>query len=369
LRALVLALALLLPEQGRAVAYESKHVRFCAETALSGLTYPVALLFLSDDEALVAERPGRLSRWNVRTGQTTSIDGVPTTSGLLKVVADPDFRANRWIYISYARRSRGEVAFGLARARLGANSLGQLGTVFTTYPPAHGRVLHAGALLFLPDRSLLVSVGSDLPTGGAPVLTSHLGAVVRLMPDGRVPADNPFLTDPHRLPEIFTYGHRNIQGLAIDPETGLIWATEHGPEGGDELNVLSAGNNYGWPLVTGKSVSPHTNAEGAATHTTNPAFVWQETIAPTGVLVYRQKQFPEWRGDFFIGSLAQRRLDRLRWENRTVTEHESLLADLSERIRDVVSDPAGNIYALTDAAHGRIIRLTPCQALTARTSR
>lgn len=360
------ALALLgaIPAQGRATAYESTHRSFCIRTVLSGLVYPVSIVFFSDNEALVAERAGRLHLLDTLTGRSSRVHGAPRSSGLLKLAMHPDFEANRWVYVSYARRNEGTVVFSVARATFNGSSLVNVTDVFTTRPSSNGVVLYGGALLFLPDRTFLLSVGSHENVGDAQDLGTHLGTVVRLRDDGTVPEDNPFVGDRKRLSEIFTYGHRNIQGLALDGRTGSVWAVEHGPKGGDELNILSAGGNYGWPLVSSGSRYDGTPIAKITTsfNVESPVFSWGATFAPAGVMVYRGKQFPHWTGDLFIASLAQRRLSRMRISDGSIVEEEALLAELGERIRDLALDSVGNIYVSTDSNQGRVIRLSACQA-------
>jgi glucose/arabinose dehydrogenase len=336
-----------------------RELQSCATTLLTDLVYPTSLIFLPDGRALVAERAGRLFSVNVGSGDKSRIDGIPVSSGLLKVSAHPKFKTNRLVYLSYALRKDGAVVFEVARAYLDGSSLVNMTTLFTTRP-SERMALHGGALLFLPDQTLLVSIGSIIAADDQ-VLESHYGTVVRLRDDGTLPEDNPFIDIPGHLPEVFSYGHRNIQGLALDL-SGAVWATEHGPRGGDELNQLFMGGNYGWPLASagtsydGNAFAHHRHLENV----TEPVVTWNETIAPSGVVVYRGTRFPEWEGDILIASLAQRRLNRVRIKAGTLEEEEILLASLGERIRDVALDGVGNIYVLTDNIRGRMIRVSPC---------
>jgi aldose sugar dehydrogenase len=333
--------------------------QLCAMTLLTDLVYPTSLIFLPDGRALVTERAGRLYSVNVGSGDKSRIDGIPVSSGLLKVTAHPKFKTNRLVYLSYALRKDGAVAFEVARAFLEGTSLVNMTTLFTTRP-SERMALHGGALLFLPDQTLLVSIGSIIAADDQD-LETHYGTVVRLRDDGTLPADNPFLDTSGHLPEVFSYGHRNIQGLALDL-SGAVWATEHGPRGGDELNELFMGRNYGWPLASegtgydGKAFAHHRELANV----TEPVVTWNETIAPSGVVVYRGTRFPKWKGDILIASLAQRRLIRIRIKAGKLEEEESLLASLGERIRDVALDGVGNIYVLTDNIQGRMVRVSPC---------
>lgn len=345
--------------KGPEATQQSREHQLCHTTLLTDLVYPTSLIVLPDGRALIAERAGRLYSVNVGSGDKYRIDGIPVSSGLLKVSPHPKFKNNRLVYLSYALRKDGAVAFDVARASLDGSSLVNMTTLFTTRP-SERMAHHGGALLFLPDQTLLVSIGSIIAADDQD-LESHYGTVVRLRDDGTLPKDNPFMKIPTHLPEVFSYGHRNIQGLALDL-SGSVWATEHGPRGGDELNKLSTGGNYGWPLASegisydGKAFRHHRDL----VNVTEPVVAWDETIAPSGVVVYRGTRFPEWKGDILIASLARRRLIRVRVKAGELEEQESLLASLGERIRDVALDGLGNIYVLTDSIRGQMIRLSPC---------
>jgi glucose/arabinose dehydrogenase len=350
-------------------AEESAQARFEIETVAGGLVHPWGLAFLPNGDLLVTERAGRLRV--VRDGQLrrAPVAGVPDVyargqGGLLDVALHPDFERTRLIYLSFAARGRGGAGTEVARARLApdARRLTGLEVILRAEPKTPGSAHYGSRLAFDTEGRLYITLGDRYSyMDEAQNLGSHLGSILRLDPDGSVPADNPFVDTPGAKPEIFSYGHRNVQGLARHPETGAIWSHEHGPRGGDEVNILEAGANYGWPEITygidydGSIISDKTHAPGMK----QPLVYWDPSIAPSGMAFYTGAAFPEWRGDLFVGALAHRHLRRLELDGDKVVGQEKLLTDLGARIRAVTTGPDGALYLLTDASDGRVLRLAP----------
>lgn len=334
-----------------------------------GLAHPWGLAFLPDRRILVTEREGGLRLFEASGAGGDEVSGIPEfyasgQGGLLDVALHPDFASNGLIYLSYAGRGAGGVGTEVARARLTGNTLTELKVIFRQQPKVSGGRHFGSRLAFAPDGTLFVSLGDR---GGymreAQNPENHIGTVVRLNDDGSVPADNPFVGRPGVRPEIYSYGHRNVQGMALRPGTDVIWAHEHGPRGGDEVNILRPGRNYGWPAITygidysGAVISDKTGAPGME----QPVVYWVPSIAPSGMDFYDGDRFPNWRGDLFVGALAGSHLRRLTLDGDKVTGQEVLLEDLGERIRAVKSGPDGLIYVLTDSYDGQLLRLEPAE--------
>ncbi|MCB1907549.1 MAG: PQQ-dependent sugar dehydrogenase [Rhodocyclaceae bacterium] len=351
------------------------------DTLAHGLAYPWGLAFLPDGSLLVTEKPGRLRHVSANGTVSAPIAGVPAVSyagqgGLLDVALDPEFARNRRIYLSYVEAGHGIKGTAVARAVLSADrrTLGNLVVIFRQRPKVDGNGHFGGRLVFAADGRLFVTLGERQQDGDRPGdsreaqnLGSHLGKIVRIGADGSVPADNPFVDDDRALPEIWSYGHRNPQGAAIHPPSGELWVVEHGPQGGDELNIVRKGRNYGWPLVSDGcnygSLSSHCTPVGGASAAPGlepPITTWvPRSTAPSGLAFYDHERIPEWRGDVFVGALAGRGLWHLELDGERVVSREKLLGDLGERIRDVRQGPDGRLYLLTDAADGRILRVSP----------
>ncbi|UUX51782.1 PQQ-dependent sugar dehydrogenase [Nisaea acidiphila] len=333
----------------------------------AGLEHPWGLAFLPDGRILVTEREGDLRIVGPDGLAPEPVGGVPDVyasgqGGLLDVALHPDFAANGLIYLSYAGRGPGGAGTEVVRARFTENSLKELEVIFRQRPKVSGGRHFGSRLAFAPDGTLFISMGDR---GGymreAQSLASHIGTVVRLNDDGSVPEDNPFAGRGGALPEIFSYGHRNVQGMALRPGTDTIWAHEHGPRGGDEVNILRPGRNYGWPAITygidysGAIISDKTAAPGME----QPVVYWVPSIAPSGMDFYRGDEFPNWRGNLFVGALARTHLRRLTLEGDRVVGEEKLLEGLEERIRAVKQGPDGLLYVLTDSPDGQLLRLEP----------
>lgn len=334
------------------------------------LENPWALAFLPDDRMLVTERPGRLNI--VENGEITEISGVPEVQaqnqgGLLDVSVHPDYENNGWIYLTYSKPNGGnDTATAVARAQLDGYSLINVEDVFVqdrfSSPGRH----YGSRIAWTNDGKMLISIGdrgTDPPR--AQDLDDHAGTLLRLNDDGSVPDDNPYVGRDDVHPEIFSYGHRNIQGLVVDPETGDIWGTEHGPRGGDELNLIEATNNYGWPTASlGRSYGNEGEFH-AGTETrhregmVDPVYELLPTHAPSGLALVTSDQFPRWQGNLLAGGLRSERIRRLVLEDHVVIHEEEIIHREIGRIRDVREGPDGYIYVLNDATDGGIFRIEP----------
>ena len=345
-------------------------------TLVEDLENPWGMAWLPDGSILITERDGRLRI--VRDGVLAPqpIGGLPevyadSQGGLLDVAIHPQFSENGLVYLTYSAGERSANRTTVARGILEGDSLVDVQVIFEVADDKRGGAHFGSRLLWLPDGTLLVSIGDG---GNPPVsfdgddirlqaqnLGTHFGKLLRLNDDGSVPEDNPFVGQDGARPEIWSYGHRNIQGLARDPETGAIWVNEHGARRGDELNLVEAGQNYGWPAAThsrnyglGTEISPHTSLPGMA----DPMLVWMRTTAPSGLAVYRGDVFADWDGDLLSGGLASEDIRRLTLnEDGTVTGE--YVIEIDERVRDVRVGPDGHVYVLTDESDGRLLRLDP----------
>ena len=337
------------------------------ETVAEGLAHPWCIAFLDNGDMLVTERGGNLRV--VRDGALLPepVAGVPpvyarSQGGLFDVAPHPRFAENRLLYLTYAHGTPEANATRLARARFDGSRLTDLTPLFTVTPTKETPVHYGGRLLFLPDGTLLLTTGDGfIHREAAQRLDSLLGKVVRLNDDGSTPADNPFVGQDEALDAIWSYGHRNPQGLALDAGSGAVYLHEHGPRGGDELNVLAAGANYGWPVAThgidynGAVITPFKEYPG----TVAPLLHWTPSIAPAGMAHYDGAAFPAWRGDLFVTSLVFNNVERLDMEGGEVKARVPMFEEIGERIRDVRQGPAGRLFILTDSPQGRLIRVDP----------
>ncbi len=332
-----------------------------------GLEHPWGMAFLPGDRILVTERPGRLRLIDKGQLEPQPISGLPAIvaqgqSGLLDVAVHPRFADNQLIYIAYtATRERG-ISTDVARAKLVGKKLEDIQVIFRgNRGTTSGR--HFGSRLVFDDKGLLyIGLGDHGQKDRAQNTKDHAGSVIRIHDDGRIPADNPYQQHPEWLPELFSIGNRNIQGATLHPVSGELWAHEHGPQGGDEINIIRSGSNYGWPVITygvnygiGTRIGIGTHNEGMK----QPLYYWDPSIAPSGMMFYTADPFPDWRGNLFIGALRGQMLVRLTLEGEQIIAEERLLQNQVGRIRDVRQGPDGLIYLLTDARNGTLLRLEP----------
>jgi glucose/arabinose dehydrogenase len=347
------------------------NVTFEVTVVAKGLVHPWAVEPLAGGDLLVTEKPGRLRIVSADGKVGEPIAGVPEVDargqgGLLDVALDPQFDSNRTIYWSYAEPRQGGNATSVARGVLSSDRqrLEQVRVIFRAMPTYEGRLHYGSRLAFGPDGMLYVTLGerSDTPMRPqAQQLDSHMGKIVRITKDGEAPKDNPFVGKPNALPEIWTLGHRNIQSAAFDSE-GRLWIVEHGTRGGDELNLIEKGKNYGWPIVAygiEYSGKPIPDAVTAREGYEQPVYYWDPVIAPSGMQFYTGDAFAPWRGSAFIGALKEKRLVRLAIEDERVTGEEHLLTDRNQRVRDVRQGPDGALYIVTDEQNGEVWRLAP----------
>lgn len=337
----------------------------------SGLENPWGLALLPDNNWLVTEKPGRL-RIVSATGEVGApIAGVPAVDakgqgGLLDVILSPSFEQDRLIYFSYAQPREGGNGTAVSRARLSddGTKLENLQTIFQVAQTYDGDKHYGSSLAFGPDGKLYITIGerSDKPKRpDAQNLGTHHGKVIRINADGTVPQDNPFVGRDGALPQNYTYGHRNPQGIAIQPGTGAVWTIEHGTRGGDELNLIKPGNNYGWPVAaygieySGQAIP---GAVTAVEGTVQPVYYWDPVIAPGGMTFYQGQMFPEWNGNALIAGLGGKHLVRLVIENDKVVGEQRLLQGLGERIRDLAVARDGAVWVITDEEDGKLVRLS-----------
>jgi aldose sugar dehydrogenase len=337
------------------------------ETVASGLEHPWALAFLPDGRILVTERLGRL-RMVAPSGRVSEpLGGVPRVrasgqGGLLDVAVDPKFTENRLIYLSFAEAGEGGAGTAVARGRLGEEQLEDVQVIYRQQPKVQGDAHFGSRLVFAKDGTLFITQGDrQAYREQAQDLGSGVGKLVRINTDGSIPKDNPFVGRSGARPEIYSYGHRNMQAAALHPETGQLWTVEHGARGGDELNHPEKGKNYGWPVITyGRDYSGAKIGEGTAKEgMEQPVYYWDPIIAPSGAVWYTGDRYPGWKGSLFVGSMGPRALVRLTVENGRVTKEERYLAELGERIRDVQQGPDGLLYVVTDENEGRLLRVVP----------
>jgi aldose sugar dehydrogenase len=345
-------------------------------TVAEGLIQPWAIAFLPGGDALITERPGRLRI--LRQGKLVAqpVEGVPkvfhsSQGGLLEVMPHPNFASNRLVYITYSKPGSTEAdsRTALIRARFENDRLTQVQEIFDAV--SKGRGHYSGKIAFDKNGYLFLTLGDrQVPPEGnleahpAQDLTNHHGKIVRLHDDGRVPTDNPFVSRAGARPEIWSYGHRNLQGLAFHPETGELWADEHGPQGGDELNRIEPGKNYGWPVIgygvnytSGLAIHKGTHRDGME----QPVKIWVPSIGISGMMFYTGDKFPQWKGNLFVGGMNGQQLSRLTLNGRRVASEELLVQQMG-RIRDIRQGPDGFIYLVTDNREGAatpLYRLEP----------
>ncbi|HKO87296.1 MAG TPA: PQQ-dependent sugar dehydrogenase [Burkholderiales bacterium] len=351
---------------------KSEEERFRVVVMTRGLEHPWCVAFLPDGRMLVTERPGRLRVVGADGAlMPQPVEGIPEVvtggqAGLFDVALHPRYAQNGLVYLSYAERGEGGASTALMRARLvespGKFRLEDRRVIFSMRPKTRTAIHFGGRIVFDREGYVYLTLGERGEQERAQKFDDHAGSTIRLHDDGRVPEDNPFLNIRNAKPEKFTRGQRNVQGAALHPRTGAVWTHEHGPQGGDEINILEAGANYGWPVVTygvnygiGTKIGEGATKSGIAA----PLYYWVPSIAPSGMAFYAGDKFPRWRGDLFVGALKDQMLVRLQLQDNRVVKEERLLSNGLGRIRDVRSGPDGYLYLLTDAEEGVLARLEP----------
>lgn len=337
---------------------------FTVEKVAGDLAHPWAIEFLPSGDALVTERPGRM--WLFEDGERTEITGLPSIAavgqgGLLDLEIDPAFDMNSYIYYSYVGAEGGGYGTMVDRARLVGSELRDRITIFRMEPFVGGGRHFGSRLSIDAEGHLLVTIGERGRQDPAQDTSNHMGTTVRVATDGSIPPDNPFVDDPSIPDEIYSYGHRNAQGMVVDPRNGRIWQHEHGPRGGDEVNIVEPGVNYGWPIITyGRAYSGLPMGEGSEKEgMAQPVIHWTPSIAPSGMEIYLGDLFPEWRGDIFVGALAGTHLRRLDVEGTDIVAQTRMLDGTHGRIRDVAEGPDGALWFLTDDQNGGMYRIVP----------
>lgn len=333
------------------------------ETVAGGLSHPWSIAFLPGGDMLVTERSGRLRRISDGQLEATSIGNLPELyvggqGGLLDILLDPGFAANKILYLSYSSGNRSANSTSVISAKLDGNRLVDVRNIFTAQPDKDTPHHFGARMALMPDKTLLVTVGEGFDyREQAQSLESHLGKVIRINTDGSVPTDNPFVGRENARPEIWTWGHRNPQGILVSAD-GTVWLHEHGPRGGDELNLIEPGKNYGWPAITygmdysGAIISPYTEWEGME----QPLHEWTPSIAPSGLAIYEADLFPEWKGDLFIGALVDREVRKIELQPDGSSTEQELFSEISARVRDVRVGPGGALFILVP---DKVIRITP----------
>ncbi|MFW5891952.1 MAG: PQQ-dependent sugar dehydrogenase [Bacteroidota bacterium] len=337
---------------------------FSIDTLATGLQNPWGMAFLPDSRILIAERPGRLRIWQNGVLQEEPVSGLPEIwahgqGGLMEVVLHPEYEKNQWIYLGYSSPGPGGGNTAISRARLQGNRLVDVENLFQGKPNTSSGAHFGCRIVFDDENHLYFTIGDRGQKDNAQDLSNNNGKVNRINDDGTIPDDNPFVDEPGARPEIWTYGHRNIQGMIVHPETGEIWTHEHGPKGGDEINIEKKGENYGWPLATfgrnysGTIISRDTTLPGMV----DPVLHWTPSIAPCGLEIVTSDKYPQWQGDLLVGALAGQHIQRVQLDGKNVEGTEKIMEGFA-RFRDVRQGPDGFIYVLTESP-GMFIKLVP----------
>ena len=360
-------LAALLPLAAAAQTHRSNEHSFRVTPVVEGLEQPWSLAFLPDGRMLVTEKAGRLRMISQGVLDPRPVSGLPEVAvhgqgGLHDVALHPGFAKNSLVYLAYAARGGDGVGTELARGRLAGHRLEDVQVLFRQSPKGTRGQHFGGRIVFDRAGFVYLTLGDRGEMQRAQRPGDHAGSLIRLHDDGRVPKDNPFNGREGWKPEKFTLGNRNMQGAALHPQSGMLWTHEHGPQGGDEINVMRAGVNYGWPVIThgvnygiGTKIGEGTQKEGMQ----QPLHYWVPSIAPSGMAFYTGDKFARWKGDLFVGALRDQMLVRLKLDGEKVVSEERLLKGVLGRIRDVRVGPDGLIYLLTDESNGKLVRLEP----------
>lgn len=336
---------------------------FSIQILTSGLDHPWGMDFLPDGRLLITERSGSLRILNSDNSLSDEIPGVPEVfakgqGGLLDVAVDPDFGSNQFVFFSFAEEDEeGNASTALGRGVFENDQIRDFKVIFRMLPKTDGANHFGSRIVFGDNDHLFLTLAERFKFDPAQDLGNHLGTIIRIKKDGSIPADNPFVDKEGAKPEIWTYGHRNIQAAARDPESGYLWVAEMGPKGGDELNLIEKGENYGWPLV---SHGEHYDGKDIPDHNTRSEFkdaalTWTPVIAPSGMIFYNGSMFPNWKGDMFIGGLMAQGIVRVEVNGKEAREVERI--NLDDRTRDVIQAPDGSIYAITDEGNGKVVRV------------
>jgi glucose/arabinose dehydrogenase len=352
------------PPEFTGTIIKSEKQNFGVQEITTDLSNPWGIAFLPDGRILVTERSGEIRI--VKDGKLLDekITGVPAVyasgqGGLLDIQLHPDYKSNGWIYLSYSKPGSGGGATTITRAKLEGNQLKDIQELFTAQPYSSSGVHFGSRIAFDGKGYMFFSSGERGTMSNAQTLSNHLGKILRLHDDGRVPADNPFVNTANAKPEIWSYGHRNPQGLIYDKETGTLWEHEHGPQGGDELNIVQKGKNYGWPEITygenygGGKISDYTSKEGME----QPVTYWVPSIAPCGLAKVTSDKYPNWKGNLLVGALSFQHVARVELSNNKYVKQEKLL-DKKARVRAIAQSPDGYIYVATESP-GMLLKLVP----------
>jgi glucose/arabinose dehydrogenase len=364
---LVVMLTVAAPAPALAQTQKSDEHSFRVVQLVQGLEQPWSLAFLPDGRMLVTEKAGRLRMVSGGRLEPQPIAGLPPVTvhgqgGLHDVALHPQYEKNRLIYLAYAARGADGVGTELARGRLEGHRLEDVQVLFRQSPKGRAGQHFGGRIVFDRAGFVYLTLGDRGERDRAQKPDDHAGSVIRLHDDGRVPADNPFVGKAGWKPEKFTVGNRNMQGAALHPQTGALWTHEHGPQGGDEVNVMRAGVNYGWPVITygvNYGIGSRIGEGNAKAGMEQPIHYWVPSIAPSGMAFYTGEQFPRWRGNLFVGALRDQMLVRLQLDGAKVVKEERMLKNALGRIRDVRAGPDGFLYLLTDDSNGALVRLEP----------
>lgn len=362
----LLSFSLLLPFAVSAQLLDTEKAAIKVTKVADGLEHPWGLAFLPDGRYLVTERTANIRIISADGSKSAPLKGLPDIlvngqGGLLDVALDPNFSENKLVYISYNEPGGDGSSTAVARATLTDSSLDNLTVIFSAQPKISSRAHFGSRLVFDGDKHLFITLGDrGSRRNDAQTLDNHHGKVIRIHTDGTIPSDNPYVKEPAVLDDIWSYGHRNIQGAALHPQTGQLWTHEHGPQGGDEINITLATKNYGWPVITyGEEYGGGRIGQTAKAGLEQPLHYWTPSIAPSGMAFYQADAFSGWQNNLLVGSLRFGQLVRLELTDNKVSHEERIM--IGQRIRDVRQGPDGSVYLLTDQQDGQLLKLTPAK--------